>query len=91
VVDAVGGTPVGFQSFEVNELAPMSLTVPPSARFTLITAEGRVRWRDDGEAPTTRTGHVLDDAALIYSGPLTTIQFVAEAGRTAILSVSYYR
>jgi hypothetical protein len=82
---------MGFQCVELNESAPMGLTVPPGATRALISAEGRVRWRDDGLPPTAKLGHPLDDERMFYGGPLTTIKFIAEAGRTSVLSVSFYR
>ena len=56
----------------------------------MIGCEGQaVRWRDDGTAPTASAGMELQPGqALIYDGPLGTIQFIQEAA-SAKLNVAF--
>jgi len=50
----------------------------------------RVRWRDDGVAPTASIGMPLAaGVTLQYDGDLTQIQFI-QYGGTAELNVTYY-
>jgi len=50
-----------------------------------------VRWRDDGVAPTSTVGMVLDPGAiLMYDGDLTRIRFI-QVGGGSVLNVSYYK
>lgn len=69
------------------------LTVPTGANFAIIAADtAAVRWRDDGTPPTATIGMHLSNTGepLQYSGPLSSIQFIAETGSPA-LNISYYR
>ncbi len=69
----------------------VSLTVPSGASIAEICAEGGVRYRDDGTAPTATVGMpVPSGTCFAYSGPLSAIQFISESG-TVSIDVSYYR
>jgi len=98
------GTPVGYQQL-TSFSAATKLTVPAGATYALINVEGiagtdSVRWRDDGTAPTTSVGMLVDgtNAAttspqpppFLYAGDLSAIQFIVALGNP-ILNVSYYR
>jgi len=66
--------------------------VPAGAAIAWITPEGAaIRWRDDGTAPTTTVGNpVAIGAQLIYSGPLPTLQVIAQSG-TAVVNIYFAR
>lgn len=98
-------TPLGFQTISASTLASATnLTIPANATAALIQCEGAagtaaVRWRDDGTAPTTSVGMLLNASnastttpqapPFLYSGDLTKIQFITAAGSPQ-LNISYY-
>jgi len=82
---------LGYQQITLSGAS--SLTVPAGANFAIIAVDtAAVRWRDDGVAPTASVGMPLSNtgAPLEYSGPLASIQFIAQTG-SPVLNVSYYR
>ena len=84
----------GFQQLSVGASAA-GLTVPTGATIAEICAEGTVRYRDDGTAPTTTSGIPVFGATstpscFAYSGPLAAIKFIATTG-TVTVDVSYYK
>jgi hypothetical protein len=87
----VDGTlaPLGYQ--QVNVSGVVDLEPPNGARVALIVVESHgVRFRDDGEDPTSSTGVPLPkDDKFPYNGDLTAIRFIAQSG-TAVINVSYY-
>jgi len=94
--------PLGYQQLTTAQLgSAVGLTRPgDNAVFAVITVEGTpgtdtVRWRDDGVAPTSAIGMLMNmgttaQQPFIYSGDLTAIQFIKAAG-SPILNISYYR
>jgi len=87
--------PLGYQQISAATLAAATkLTVPPGANFAIIRVEASsVRWRDDGTAPTTSAGMLLnstDATPLEYSGTLSAIEFIAVSG-SPILDIAYYK
>ena len=98
-------TPLGYQQISATTLgSATNLSPPANATFALIEVEGvagtdSVRWRDDGTAPTSTVGMLVDatnasttspqPAPFQYSGDLTKIQFIKAAG-SPILNVSFY-
>jgi hypothetical protein len=94
------GQPLGYQQL-TSFSAATNLTVPAGATYALINVEGTagtdtVRWRDDGTAPTTSVGMLMNATGdqrwppLLYAGNLSTIQFIVAAGNPKV-NVSYYR
>jgi hypothetical protein len=87
-------TPLGYQQIVSATLAAATaLTVPGTAKFALIAAEGvDVRWRDDGVAPTAAIGMQMPSGGspLLFSGDLAALQFIRTAAGS-ILNVSYYK
>jgi hypothetical protein len=94
-----GDNPCGYQQISSLSTAT-SLTVPgaPTAPLgagpptgALITCEtASVRYRDDGIAPTTTVGILLNAGdVLFYTGNLAAIQFIAVSGSPS-LSVAFY-
>jgi hypothetical protein len=97
--------PLGYQQITSFSSAT-GLTRPgDNAVIAVIQVEGvagtdSVRWRDDGVAPTTSVGMLIDGtnaastspqpAPMVYSGDLTAIQFIVAAGSPK-LNISYYR
>lgn len=85
--------PAGFEQI-TNVVAAVGLTVPttkPDARIAVIQAIGQnVRWRDDGTAPSATVGMQLSAGNdILYTGDLSAIQFIEEAGG-AELNIMYY-
>lgn len=88
--------PLGYQQVGSGALASAGpLSVPATANFAIISVDGSssgVRWRDDGEAPTSTMGILIDagSAPFEYSGDLRAMQFITAAGGP-ILNVAYYK
>lgn len=87
-------TPLGHQQITAATLATaQTLTVPTGAVYALIQAASstgvKVRWRDDGTAPTASIGMQLG-SDMWYCGNLAAIQFIREAAGVT-LEVSYYK
>ena len=95
--------PLGYQQLTTAQLGTaQGLTRPgDNAVYALINVEGiagtdTVRWRDDGTAPTTTVGMLMNATGdqrwppFRYEGDLTAIQFIKAAG-SPIVNVSYYR
>ena len=91
--------PLGYQQILAATLASATHLTPPTPPAGLlvgymviqcdVTSAG-VRWRDDGTAPTSTVGMILNAGQeLDYSGDATMIQFIASTG-SPILNVSYY-
>src|SRR5512135_3184756 len=92
--------PLGYQQILAATLASAThLTLPtlPNGMlvgYVVIQCEGAasatVRWRDDGTAPTSTVGMILDGGQeLAYTGDPTMIPFIVDAG-SPILNISYY-
>jgi hypothetical protein len=88
--------PLGYQQILAATLAASTrLTVPAgSPGYAMIQCEGggtSVRWTDDGvTVPASGTGCLLlAGQELDYSGDLTMLRFIKEAG-APILNISYY-
>lgn len=82
---------LGFQ--QITSLSASTLlTVPVGAILALIQAETQsVRWRDDGTAPTSSVGMIIEaNSMLEYNGVLESLKFI-EATASAKLNISYYR
>ena len=51
----------------------------------------QVRWRDDGTAPTSTVGHLLEiGQVLTYDGPILGIKFIRTGGVSGTLPCSYF-
>jgi len=89
-----GSSPAGYQ--QIADLSEaVGLTVPTAVSVktgtAVIFAEAQdVRWRDDGDDPTTTIGMLLKAGAeFTYQGDLSAIKFI-EVTSGAVLNVSYY-
>lgn len=89
--------PLGFQQLTLTGTA-QSLTLPTLPAgfvvgYTVIQCEGTsavARWRDDGTAPTSTVGMILNTGSeLDYTGDPTMIRFIIGSG-SPILDISYY-
>jgi hypothetical protein len=95
VVIPGGLSPKGYQQI-TDMSASTALTVPKGAEYALVQAEtADVRWRDDGTAPTSSVGMLLDVSAMpegIWIEGKDRIEAfrVIETATTAVLNVSYY-
>ena len=83
----------GFQQI-ATLTAATKLTVPAGARMCRIEATTQaIRWRDDGTAPTTTVGMLMNVGDILtYDGTvvaLTALRFI-EVTASAKLNVSYY-
>lgn len=89
--------PLGFQQLTLTGTAQgLTLPTPPTGfyvGYTVIQCEGTgavARWRDDGTAPTSTVGMILNAGSeLDYTGDPTTIKFIVGTG-SPILDISYY-
>ncbi|WP_186126361.1 hypothetical protein [Burkholderia gladioli] len=83
-------TPKGYQQVTSTGTA-FALAPPAGSRIALIQAEAQaLRWRDDGTAPTTTVGMLLNAPNSVeYDGNLSALRFIA-ATAGAILNVTYY-
>jgi len=85
--------PKGYQQILAATLdaGATNLTVPAGASYALLKAEAQaIRWRDDGVAPTTSAGMIIDVGdEFWYTGELSAIEFISDTAG-AILNVSYY-
>lgn len=90
VVSDANVDPLGYQQLD-NLSTANSLTVPTGARIAIIQAEAHpIRYRDDGIAPTSTLGMLLETGESIkYSGNLSALQIIAHAG-TPKVNISYY-
>lgn len=82
--------PKGYQ--QVTSLtAVKGLTIPAGATYALISPEGQaVRYRDDGQDPTTTVGMPLAAGeTLRYEGNLSALRFIEQTA-SARLNVSFY-
>lgn len=87
-------TPLGYQQLTVSNTA-VGLTVPVGAEVALIQNEtngtNKVRWRDDGVAPTSAIGmELVPGVQFEYNGDLDAIKFIKQTGVDAKLNISYY-
>ncbi len=71
--------------------ASTALTVPTGATMAIIQPEAQaVRWRDNGQTPTTPVGQrITVGGELRYTGDLTKLRFIEETA-SAKLNVTYY-
>ena len=90
--------PLGYQQItSLSSATHLTLPTPPAGflvGYVVIQCEGAgtdsVRWRDDGTAPTSSVGMMLDGGQeLDYTGDPTMIQFIVDAGSPK-LNISYY-
>lgn len=82
----------GAGQYGLSASSVVGLTVPSGATIAEICVEGAaVRYRDDGVAPTATVGMpVAAGSCFPYSGPLSSVQFIAQSG-SPTLDVSYYK
>jgi hypothetical protein len=90
-------TPLSYQQISVTSAAAVSLTIPTSASnvrlIEVCLDANQIRYRDDGNAPTTTTGMPVVQSltpCFPYSGNISQIQFIAINTATT-LNISYYR
>jgi hypothetical protein len=83
--------PLGYQQLNVTTGAAATLTIPRGALFATIYVMGApVRLRDDGTAPTSSVGQLVQPGTVI---PVVSnlVQFQAIAvGSAAVLDICYY-
>ncbi len=81
----------GTGQYGLSASSVVGLIVPSGATIAEICVEGAaVRYRDDGTAPTATVGiPVAAGSCFQYSGPLSSLQFIAQSG-SPTLDVSYY-
>lgn len=87
--------PLGHQQLTLTTgtVQGLNLTGITGICGVVLNAETQnVRFRDDGQAPTSSTGFVLrtTDPPLEYIGPLKALQFIG-ASSGALLNVAIYR
>ncbi len=86
-------TPRGYQQIVSATLATsQALTVPGSATVAIMKNSGNqpIRWRDDGNAPTSTVGMTIDAGdTFTYDGTLSAFRAIRVADG-AILDIAYY-
>lgn len=90
--------PAGFCQLTLSgsaaEISTCTGGIPKGARTALIRVEtANARWRDDGTAPTTTAGMLMqttDTFLLDYTGNLAALQFIAVTG-SPVLDISFYQ
>jgi hypothetical protein len=83
---AIGGTLATF--------TPTSGALAGEANLALFgpLETAQVRWRDDGTAPTSTVGHLLEVGQVLeYDGDVGSISFIRTGGTSGALPVTYYR
>ena len=85
--------PVGYQQI-ISPSASIGLVLPtdkPPPRIAVIQVLSQnVRWRDDGNAPTSSVGMQLAVGNdILYTGDLDTIRFIEESAGAEI-NINYY-
>lgn len=80
-----------FEALTVSSTVVGFATLSEDDRFAFVTCESAaVRYRLDGGAPTTTTGHVIEAGDIVrFSGNLTQIRFIRRDGVDATLSCSF--
>jgi hypothetical protein len=92
--DLIGRTSVGtLQVLELDASTAQGLDVPGGATIALISVEGKIRWRDDGQPPSATQGHFMGDEHMLYGASLGAVAFIAQAGEASnpTVTVSFYR
>jgi len=98
-----GGKCVGHENIDVDDTAAVSLTIPGTASFALITIEADgtaatpskcVRWYMDGNSPTAADGMPLGDLGTLEiknASDLANFEIIGiEVGKTHKMRVAYY-
>ena len=88
----VGLEPLGFEQLTGLSASKGLQSVPDGAVVALFQVDTQnVRWRDDGNAPTSSVGMQLkSEAQMTYNGDLDAIRFIEEAA-SGVVNVSYYK
>lgn len=89
-------TPMGFQSLSVTNSSAVAPTVPSGANMAIIGVENNsVRYRDDGTAPTTSIGLMVNPGNTMEIHDVVVLDatsFIAvDNSATATLSILYYQ
>lgn len=99
ITSQISGTVGGAGTYQLsgtNTASSASSTsggIPPGATMAVLQAEvANVRYRDDGGVPATAVGSLVvsGGAPVLYTGTLSTLQFIAASG-SPLLDVSFYR
>lgn len=80
-----------FEQLSVTT-SPQSLTVPANIQSALVSVDGTdIRWRVDGNPPSTTVGHLLKDGQYyeFFGDEARNLQVIATTG-TAAVAVTYY-
>ena len=79
--------PLGRQKISPDASTAVALTVPAGATRCIVTVEtANVRIRDDGTAPTSSAGMIIqkDSQPWSYEGDLSTLKFISTSGTAAV-------
>lgn len=89
---AISGSSLGYQQLSVGSTV-VTINPPPGATAALIAVTGGsgVRFRDDGENPTSALGYpLLASSSTTYAGNLSALRLVAASGTEATLDLVFY-
>ena len=83
--------PMGFSQTTVLTSSVPLLLIPGGSTLAIIQCQGQpVRWRDDGTAPTSTVGMLMNVGDVLrYDGPIEKLRFI-ETAASATLNVSFY-
>lgn len=80
-----------FEQLSVTT-SPQTLNVPVNIKSALVSVDGTdIRWRVDGNPPSTTVGHLLKDGQYFefFGNEVESLQVIATTG-TAAVAVTYY-
>lgn len=90
----------GFETITVatTAIGPTSATLNSSTHGQADRAlfgpleTAQIRWRDDGTAPTSTVGHLMQIGDVLeYDGDLSKILFIRTGGTSGALPCAYYQ
>jgi len=96
-INVVGYATLAVSTLPVDLITDGDPTLPSQAKRVYITCETqKVRWRADGDAPTSTEGHILakDDSISFTSANhrqlLEKIEFIATSDGDGKLKITYF-
>lgn len=85
-------SPKGYEQLTVAGSSIGLASIPDTCNFVLISVEGApVRFRDDGTAPTSSVGTLLNDGDRVeYADRPSALRFIRTTSTSATVNAAYY-